>query len=271
MSLKENWLRKMAIDRLSRQAVRSIGTADGERKLDKEAIKELLKVAGYSHHRERDIDLYVPGPNAPFRDILVLDNDLGFYRTDIADIALRKSPTVKEMVSIRNAIKILNDKDVLVSKKADSIERLRKEAVQTLDLTITEAGLDELLADARESLRNKYGEGVEEVLRIAADMLEFQVDPKPFGLDHHRVIGRVRSEATGEAILFPAAAYGRIHNRLLWLRKPISGADPDAVQRWKTLSATPDPGWALTDEEALEALKMQLMRLPASSENSGPS
>ncbi len=261
MSLKENWLRKMAIDRLSRQAVRSIGSADTERKLDKEAVKELLNIAGYSHHRERDIDLYLPGAGAQSRDILVLDNDLGFYRTDIADIALRKSPTVKEMVSIRNAIKILNDKDVLISKKADSIERLRKEAIQTLDLQVTEAGLDELLADARESLRNKYGEGVEEVLSIAADMLELTVDPRPFGLDHHRVIGRVRSETTGETILFPAAAYGRIHNRIIWLRRPVSSADPEAVKRWKTLSAAPDPAWVVVDEEALEALKEQLMRL----------
>lgn len=261
MSLKENWLRKMAIDRLSRQAVRSIGPADSERKLDKDAVRQLLDIAGYVHHRERDIDLYLPGPNASLRDILVLDNDLGFYRTDIADIALRKSPTVKEMVSIRNAIKILNDKDVLVSKKADSIERLRKEAIQTLDLKITEAGLDELLADARESLRNRYGEGVEEVLSIAADMLGFAGDPKPFGLDHHRVIGRVRSETTGEAILFPAAAYGRIHNRIIWLRRPVSTADPDAIKRWKTLSAAPDPDWVVVDEEALDALKGQLVRL----------
>lgn len=261
MSLKENWLQKMAIDRLSKKAILSIGSSDGGSKLDKDAVRELLNLAGYTHHKERDLELYLPRPEAASRDILVLDNALGFYRTDIADIALRKSPTVKEMVSIRNAIKILNDKDVLISKKADSIGRIQQEAIQRLDLQITEAGLDEMIADARESLLNKYGEGVEEFLLIVADMLGFQIDPKPFGLDHHRIIGRVSTTEAGDAALFPAAIFGRIHNRLVWLLKPLSAANPDAVKRYKTLTASPDPRLVLIDEEALQALKEQAMRL----------
>ncbi|WP_028324855.1 hypothetical protein [Desulfatirhabdium butyrativorans] len=260
MGLKENWLQKMAIDRLSNKAILSIGASDGGSKLDRDAVRELLSIAGYTHRRERDLDIYLPRPEAASQDILVLDNALGFYRTDIADIALRKSPTVKEMVSIRNAIKILNDKDVLISRKADSIGRLQQEAIGTLDLQITEAGLDEMLADARESLHNKYGEGVEEVLVILADMLGFQVDPRPFGLDHHRVIGRVSSTRAGDAALFPAAVFGRIHNRLIWLLKPISAADPETVKRYKTLTASPDLSMVLVDEDALQALKDQAMR-----------
>jgi hypothetical protein len=74
--------------------------------------------------------------------ILVLDNDLTIYHTTVEDVVLRKSPTVKEMVSIRNAIKILNDKDVVISKKEASLKTIRDICIDQLDLHYTAADID---------------------------------------------------------------------------------------------------------------------------------
>ena len=63
------------------------------------------------------MDLYILGNTAKKKKILVLDNGLAIYHTTIEDVCMRKSPSVKEMISIRNTIKILNDEDVILGKK----------------------------------------------------------------------------------------------------------------------------------------------------------
>ena len=104
--------------------------------MDKGLFRVLLEMAEYRHLRERDLDLYLPPEGSGKSHILVLDNDLPFYKTTVSDIAMRKSPTVKEMVNIRNAIKILNDSDVVVSKKADSVKTVRQECLSRLNLVV---------------------------------------------------------------------------------------------------------------------------------------
>jgi hypothetical protein len=76
----------------------------------------------WSRRQERDLVLFLETDGPGQTRILVLDNDLSIYNTSVDDVVLRKSPTVKEMVNIRNAIKILNDKDVVTSKKEVSSE-----------------------------------------------------------------------------------------------------------------------------------------------------
>ena len=56
--------------------------------------------------------------------VLVFDNELALYHSTVDDVALRKSPEWKEMVSIRNVRRILNDQDVVVSKGKESIRRI---------------------------------------------------------------------------------------------------------------------------------------------------
>jgi len=41
----------------------------------------------------RDLDLYVADTGTAVQKILVLDNELPIYRTTVADVAMRKSPT----------------------------------------------------------------------------------------------------------------------------------------------------------------------------------
>ena len=55
----------------------------------------------------------------------------------VADVGMRKSPTIREMVSIRNAMKILSDADVVASKKEASVRTIQEECLSALDLSFT--------------------------------------------------------------------------------------------------------------------------------------
>ena len=76
-----------------------------------------------------DLDLFVDPEDA---SILVLDNELPIYKTTIEDVLIRKSPYTKEMLNIRNIIKILKDSDVKISRKEASVKRVQKKSVDLL-------------------------------------------------------------------------------------------------------------------------------------------
>ena len=134
MAFKENILKKIAINKTAKQVIHSIGPPDSGRKVDKAAMRQLLEMSPYTYRKERGLDLYLEDIESEKKKILVLDNDLAIYHTHIEDVALRKSPTVKEMISIRNAIKILSDSDVVTSKKEASVKTIQRECIEKLDI-----------------------------------------------------------------------------------------------------------------------------------------
>ena len=83
--------------------------------------------------------------------ILVLDNDLAIYNTTVYDVAMRKTPTVKEMMNPFNVVKILKDTDVVISKKEESVKTIQKECIDRLDLSYDESDLDEIAKDGTAS------------------------------------------------------------------------------------------------------------------------
>ena len=88
---------------------------------------------------------------------------------------MRKSPYIKEMVSIRNAIKILKDSDVKISTKEDSLRTIQKECIDLLDLSFNESDIREIEADGAKSLERDYADGVIECLILFADLLEIGI------------------------------------------------------------------------------------------------
>ena len=90
---------------------------------------------------------------------------------------LRKSPLVKEMLSIGNIRRILNDQDVVVSKKDASVETLRRAAIAALDLSFTRADIEEIGLDGIGSLESRYSEGVCECLELFGQMLGYVQAP----------------------------------------------------------------------------------------------
>ena len=137
MSFKENLLKKMEIDRLVRTVGSAIGPVDSGKRIDRAILAQLIAYFPWARRQERDLELCLETDGAQKTRILVLDNDLTIYNTTVDDVVLRKSPTVKEMISIRNAVKILNDKDVVVSKKEASLKTIQDICIGELDLNFT--------------------------------------------------------------------------------------------------------------------------------------
>ena len=225
MSFKENLLKKIRIGILAGQVIYSIKPAEIGPKLNRVAMRKLLKLAGYLSTNVRDLELYLKENQE--NKILVLDNELALYNTSIDDVALRKSPTVKEMISIRNAIKILNDKDVVISKRNKTIETICDEAVAALDLSFSEADLDEIASDGLNSLENGYGKGVKEALALFGELLNFKEAPEKWRLNHFHIIGKLHKKSSADILFGPLVIYDQIHNKLKLVKETLETRDKE--------------------------------------------
>jgi len=260
MGFKQELLKKIQIDRLTEKVLATIGLSGSEQKVDKGLFRVLLEMAEYRHQRERDLDLYLPPEGSGMTHVLVLDNDLPFYKTTISDIAMRKSPTVKEMVNIRNAIKILNDGDVVVSKKADSVKTVRQECLSRLNLSFSADDVEAIAADGVGSLENGYADGVQECLDLFAELLGYQPAPKAFRADHHRIIGAVSQKETGEIVFGPIICYNLMHNRLFAVLSAIGSFDRIKMEGYQeVINGAEKP--SLTGAEVFQFLKDAVNRM----------
>lgn len=230
VTFKENLLRKIKIDRLAGQIRLTIGPAAGERRLDKALMRQLLALSPLQPETVRDLEIYRLGGSKSDKEmILVLDNDLAFYKTGVEDVAMRKSPTVKEMVSIRNAIRILNDKDVVISKKEASLLQVQKMCLEALDLTYVRADLAAMAAEGRAALELKDTEGVMECLTLFSELTGYVTPPAPFKIDHHFIIAKPHNPLPGEAVFGPLVLYDETDNTLRLIEKTISSRDKAAL------------------------------------------
>ena len=222
MSFKENLLKKIDIDNMAKKALASIGPADSGLKIDKEIMRSILELSSYEPKKERDLELFIQKTNADLKRIIVLDNELPIYNTTIEDVALRKSPTIKEMLSIRNAIKIINDKDVKISRKEESLRHIQKECIDMIDLSFEKSDLDEIENDGVMSLERGYTEGVIESIILFAELLEYTEAPKTFNVSHCKLFGALEKKETNEIVFGPIVIYNIMHNTIKWVEDPLS-------------------------------------------------
>jgi hypothetical protein len=225
MSFKENLLKKIRIDELAKKVLDSIGPPDSGLKLDKDAMRSLLEMSPYQYQKERDLDLYIKKDDPEKSTILVLDNELPIYRTTVEDVAIRKSPYIKEMASIRNIIKILKDADVKTSIKADSVKTVQKECIGLLDLSFNASDIEAIAREGRDSLQNGYAEGIKESLILLADLLDYRTPPPPFQIRHHEIFGKLLQKEGGEALYGPMVLHSLIDNSTKLITRPISSFD----------------------------------------------
>ncbi len=230
MSFKENLLKKIEIDQLSNKVLNSIGPPESGRKIDKDAMQQLLELSPYRYQRERDLDLYIHKNHTDRGIILVLDNELPIYDTTIEDVAMRKSPYIKEMVSIRNAIKILKDSDVKISRKEDSVKTIQKECIDQLDLCFNETDIEEIAKDGVASWDNSYAEGVTESVSLFAELLGYQPPPKIFQIRHYKIVGTLTPKENGEILYGPMVIYSFIDNSIKIIEEPISSFDKVKIE-----------------------------------------
>jgi hypothetical protein len=254
MGFRENLLKKIQIEEIANGILRSIDPKDSTKRMDREAMRRLLEMGAYTFRKERDLDLYVLNE----KEILALDNELKIYRTTAEDIGLRKSPTVKEMVSFRNAIKILNDKDVVVSRKADTVLRIRSELVAGLDLSFSAADIESLAADGDQALKNGYAEGVLEILALFAELLGYKKAPKIFQLSHHHTWGVLEQPRDGEWRFGPLVMFDLMHSSLKMIENPVSSLDKGALEKFRRAGKNADEA-DLSGDKVWQALQKAVL------------
>jgi len=258
MNFKANLLQKMAIDKMADDVIKSLKGPDSGAKFDKKSMRRLLEMGPYRHQRERDLDLYILEQGSAKGTILVLDNGLAVYRTTLEDVAMRKSPTVKEMISIRNAIKILNDKDVVQTRRTASVNAVRQVLINQLDLTYGQDDIEELAADGQNALANSYGPGVEEILGLFAELLDLNPLPKAYRANHQDTMGRRQPPPPGGFSAAPVVVYHRIENTLKLLKGPLDTRDTQRMEHYRQMlegKAAAD----LTGGEVFAWLKTRVM------------
>ena len=178
MTFKENLKAKINLDRLLQRLVSTMREPPGRWWLDKVLTRKLLDMTDFEHRKVSSLHLYVRPLEGEIVEVVVFDNELPIYHTTVNDVALRKSPYWQQMFSIRNIKKIMNDKDVIVSKGKDSLKRLHANALALLDLTYTGDDLSLLLEDARRGLELESIAQIRESFELFLELLDFQ----PVGL-----------------------------------------------------------------------------------------
>jgi hypothetical protein len=254
MSFRENLRRKIEVDRLSRAIRDSLATApNAVQKVDKESMRKLLTAAGYRKKTVRDLEVYMGPEDDKEAGILVLDNGLGIYRTDIDDVALRKSPTVKEMISIRNVVRILKDDDVLVSKKEASVREVHRKAVDRLDLQYDQADLDELRISGAAALDAGDPDGVIDTLELFAELLDWRSPPKAFRVRHGVVFGKLARKPDGGPVFGPSVVFDRLDKALRMIEASIPSNDPEQVSGYQRVAEGKAPA-AVEGADVLQRL-----------------
>ena len=236
MSFKENLLKKIKINQLAGKVRSSIGSAESGLKIDKEAMRSLLEMAPYQHQKERDLDLYIQKGAGELSRILVLDNELPVYETTVEDVLIRKSPYTKEMLSIKNVIKILKDSDVKLSRKEASLESVQKQCIDALDLSWTPADIEAIAKEGMDSLKNNYADGVVESLTLLAELLGYRPPPKVLKIRHHEIFGKVSEKAAGEVAFGPAVVFSLIDNSLVMMEEEISNLDKGRIKHYQQVA-----------------------------------
>jgi len=229
MSFKDNLLKKITINQLSSKVLASFGPPESGLKIDKDAMRSLLEMSPYQYQKERDLDLYIEELDGEQSRILVLDNELPIYKTTVEDVLIRKSPYTKEMLSIKNIIKILKDSDVKLSRKEPSLKTVQQECIDRLDLTYNASDIEAIAREGANSLENGYTDGIVESLSLLAELLGYQPAPKAFRIRHHEILGAVTEKENGEILYGPVVVFSLVNNSLAMLEDKFSNFDQGKI------------------------------------------
>jgi hypothetical protein len=259
MSFKENLKAKITLDALLRKLTSTIRETPGQRRLDKGRAQELLEMTDLEPKKVRDLDLYVRPLEGETMEVLVFDNELPIYHTTVADVALRKSPVWKEIFSIRNIKKVMDDKDVIVSKGKESLNRLYDDALARLDLSYTGDDLALLVEDARRGLEQKSLEQIQESFDLFFTLLHFQ--PVSLGIlqDDIEVFARPKANG-GVTKTFEYPIFFNDESFLLGLKKGTISPQSDLDLAWVMQYAQGEEAADLQGVEVFEFLAVLALK-----------
>lgn len=259
MSFRENLLQKIRVDRLSQSVIDSIGSISGGYKVDKTDMKTLLKMAGYNSLTRRGLEMHAKGFTGEKNRIVLLDNELKIYNTTVEDIVVRKNPTLREMVKIRNIRKILNDQNVVVSSRAGTVKTIRREILQQIDLGFTVADIDQFYGEAVDALEENRPEDVTGILEIFAQILGLV--PPDSGFTGNLSILGYKRESAEDLKYGPIYIYSLSKNILHRYNVILSAADSKNPGTYEALmlgKAEPE----IEGIEVLDDLREKVLALP---------
>lgn len=237
MGFKQNLLTKMTIDRLAAEIIASWGPPESGRRIDKETARQLLAHTTFQYAHERDLDLYLDPAATDRPRVLVLDNDLAIYRTTAEDVALRKSPTVKEMLNLGNVKRILSDGDVIVSKREQTVRQLQSEAIARLDLRFAAEDIKAIGREGADALIAGNSDGVLEALTLLGEILAWPTPPAALRLARHQVLTHTRGATDGTWRCDQLVLYSLERNRLGLIEESFGPADKEIFERLARIAA----------------------------------
>lgn len=235
----------MKINALARKVLSTVGPVGGSLKVDKEAMGELLALARYQKQEERELVLYCKSGADGKDRILVLDNDLTIYHTTLNDVLLRKNPTVKEMISIRNAIKILNDNDVVVSRKENSVQEIEKEGISFLNLSFTLQDIEEMERSSRLSLEQKNSKGILQGIDLFSELLGYHDAPGWLRMGGYVVRGGAAERKNRLSAFGPVLIYNPQEDSLVLVNDHIESHEKEKIEWIRKVAS----GQAKADQE----------------------
>lgn len=229
MSLKENLRKKILIDSLSETVSQSIGPSGGPRKIDKENMRKLISFTSFVLEKRRDLELYFREFEPGMGEVLSLDNELPLYgKTSLEDVTVRRSPELKEMVSIRNILKILNVKDILICNGRDAVRYIQDRALELVDLSFDEKDVDDMAREGVDALVGADSEGVMEILELFVELLGYRSVPAAVLVNDYVMYGSLQEAPGGGEAFGPIVMYNDRTNILRLIKQTISVDDPIA-------------------------------------------
>lgn len=264
MSFKENLAQKVKVDRLAQNVIDSIGPVSGGYKINKDDMRTLLEMAGYEPLTRRHLEMYAQDFTKEKTPIVLLDNELKVYDTTVEDVLVRKEPMLGEMVKFRNIRKILNDQDVVISKRQETVRKIRREILEEIDLTFTPSDIEAFYQEGIAALEAEDADTVSAALSVFAEILGL-FPPDAAISDDLAVYGR-KKESTDDIQFGPLMIYSRSKNLLHFYNVVLSAADSKNPGAYKSLihgKAEPEmEGAAVLDDLRGKALAMPEKRLP---------
>ncbi len=220
--------KKLRMDRLARQVLATLGSPDSGKKIDKDAMRELLAETDYKKVMSRDLELYVKDLTWGKKRILVLDNELPVYtETTVDDVLIYKSPTVKEMV--HNFVKILYDKrGVVTSRRQDTVNAVHRQILDGLDLSFTQKDVEDLGRETAEALAAADAGSLVKDLTLFGALIGYNKAPADvFDAGSVEAMGKFSQSRAKTPVLGPCVFFVRAENRLGFVEKPVDLADKD--------------------------------------------
>lgn len=236
MSFAQRLLKKIQVDALARSVRSSIRPPGAEAKVDKESMRSLLGMLGFSQTEARDMEFQVLAPDDPQGLIMVMDNELALYKgTSVEDVAMRKNPVVKEMVNIRNIRKILSDKDVVISRRQDAVDHVVGMIMDDVDLSFDKSDIEEIRALSVKALAGLDLQGIGDGAAMFSELLGFTDHPWTRRKNSTVAKGVLDRSDQKKPLFGPCLIFDKGAARILWLEKPMDISNKENRELFKSI------------------------------------